>query len=56
MLKLIFLFSRCDRIVSDNNEQHDTEICSARSAAEDDVARQSDIIVQNLDGKYCQDL
>ncbi|KAM7526033.1 hypothetical protein LguiA_015935 [Lonicera macranthoides] len=38
------------RNVSDNNEQHDTEICSARSAAEDDVARQSDIIVQNLDG------
>ncbi|CAN6843732.1 unnamed protein product [Brassica oleracea] len=34
----------------DNNEQHDGEVESARTAAEEDVAKNSDEIIQQIDG------
>ncbi|KAF7147454.1 hypothetical protein RHSIM_Rhsim03G0073800 [Rhododendron simsii] len=37
------------RNVSDSNEQHDTEICLARAAVEEDVAKNSEDIIQQFD-------
>ena len=36
----------------DNNEQHDGEVESARTAAEEDVTKNSDEIIQQIDGKF----
>ncbi|KAK3043529.1 hypothetical protein RJ639_002108 [Escallonia herrerae] len=44
------------RDVSDSNEQHDAEICSARAAAGVDVAKNSEDIVQHLDGMMEQEV
>ena len=43
----------CSRKVSDGNEQHDTEIGLARSAAEDDVAKSSDDVIQHVNSEFC---
>ncbi|KAM7468253.1 hypothetical protein LguiB_015815 [Lonicera macranthoides] len=37
------------RNASDNNEQHDIEICSARAAAEEDAAKNSEDIIRRVD-------
>lgn len=38
--------------MSDSNEQHDTEICLARAAVEEDVAKNSEDIIQQFDCEY----
>lgn len=36
----------------DNNEEHDTEVDSARTAAEKDVTKNSDEIIQHIDREF----
>lgn len=38
--------------MSDSNEQHDTEISLARASVEEDVAKNSEDIIQQFDCEY----
>lgn len=40
------------RNASDSNEQHDVEISSARVAAEQDVSKNSEDLLQHLNSEY----
>lgn len=42
------------RNASDSNEQHDSEICSAREAAEQDAGKSTQDMLRHLDSEYCQ--
>lgn len=37
----------------ESNEQHDSEICSAREAVEQDVGKSSENMLHHFDSKYC---
>lgn len=41
------------RNATDNNVQHVVEVHSARVTAEEDVAKNSEDLLEQLDGEYC---
>lgn len=45
-------YDKC-RNALESNEQHDSEICSAREAVEQDVGKSSENMLHHFDGKYC---
>lgn len=50
-IQLCFI-SICFRSICDSNEQHDTEIDSARVAAEEDITKNGENIIHSLGGKF----
>ena len=51
-------FSHADkyRNASDSNQQHDSEVCSARDAVEEDVGKSSENMLHHLDSEYFRSL